>query len=145
MIWHTELPLLMPGAIGGLLLYEAQRAAGVRVALTGDGADELFGGYDVFRAARARRTLDASPLEPLRPSLFAAAARVGGQPRGLAAAVERDAATTARIAERHGGVVPPWYDAWQPPRRRARRALVARRARGAAGERAAGRLLRAGA
>ena len=45
MVWHTELPLLVPGAIGGLALAEAMRAAGIKVALTGDGADELFAGY----------------------------------------------------------------------------------------------------
>ena len=113
MIWHTELPLMMPGAIGGLLLSERQRAAGVRVALTGDGADELFGGYDVFRAARARRLLDGSPLRFARSSLFALAARLGGQPKGLAAAIERDARASDDIAARFGGVVPPWYDSWQ--------------------------------
>ncbi|HEY2744574.1 MAG TPA: asparagine synthase (glutamine-hydrolyzing), partial [Polyangia bacterium] len=75
MIWHTELPLIMPGAIGGLLLSERQRAAGVRVALTGDGADELLGGYDVFRAEKVRRALDGSPLRFARPWLFRAIAR----------------------------------------------------------------------
>ena len=113
MIWQTELPLLMPGAIGGLLLSERQRAAGVRVALTGDGADELFGGYDVFRAEKVRRTLDGSMLRFARPWLFRAVGRLSGQPRGLAAAVERDAARSDEVAAKHGGVVPPWYDVWQ--------------------------------
>jgi asparagine synthase (glutamine-hydrolysing) len=110
MLWHTELPLLMPGAIGGLELSEAQRAAGFRVALTGDGADELLGGYDVFRLARLRRALDASPLAPLQPGLLRLAAGLLGQPSGLAALLARPARDAARLAARSGGVVLPWAD-----------------------------------
>lgn len=110
MLWHTELPLLVPGAIGGLLLSEAQRAAGFRVALTGDGADELLGGYDVFRLARLRRGLDASPLAALQPSLLRLAAGLLGQPTGLAALLARPGRESARLAARSGGVVLPWAD-----------------------------------
>jgi asparagine synthase (glutamine-hydrolysing) len=113
MIRHLELPLLVPGAIGGLLLSRLQREVGVRVALTGDGADELLGGYDVFRAAKVRRSLDGSWLRFARPTIFGLASMVSGQPRGLAAMVDRDAEAEAEIAHAFGGVRPPWYDAWQ--------------------------------
>jgi asparagine synthase (glutamine-hydrolysing) len=62
MIAHLEVPMLMPGAIGGLLLSQRMRAEGFKVTLTGDGADELLGGYDVFRAAKARRLFGERPV-----------------------------------------------------------------------------------
>ena len=110
MLWHTELPMLVPGAIGGLRLSEAQRAAGFRVALTGDGADELFGGYDVFRLARVRGTLDATPLAGLQGALLAMSAAFTNQPRGLAALLVRSKAESASLAAKTGGVVLPWAD-----------------------------------
>lgn len=113
MIWHTEQPLLVPGAIGGLLLSALQREKGVRVALTGDGADELLGGYDVFRAAKLRRALDGSALRGARPAIFRSLARLTGQPTGLADVIETDAAAAEEIARIHGGVYPPWYDTWK--------------------------------
>ena len=112
-IWHLESPQLMPGAIGGLLLAARERAEGVPVVLTGDGADEIFGGYDVFRAARARRALDAPWLRPLRGSLIRAASRATGQPRGLGDWLARTGGSVADVARAYGGVCPPWYDAWR--------------------------------
>ena len=113
MLWHTEQPLLVPGAIGGLLLSARQRQEGVRVALTGDGADELLGGYDVFRVARLRRKLDSSWLRHARPMIFRALASITRQPSGLADVVETNAREAEEIARLHGGVYPPWYDTWR--------------------------------
>ena len=53
MVRALEMPQPIPVAIGGLLLAERERAEGVPVVVTGEGADEIFGGYDVFRASRA--------------------------------------------------------------------------------------------
>lgn len=107
MIEKLELPLLMPGAAVGLLLAEAARAGGVKVALTGDGADELLGGYDVFRASKARRALSwAGPLGGL---LLRAAVAVSGQPKGLAEVVQT-ARARASDSARAFGVEPPWLD-----------------------------------
>jgi asparagine synthase (glutamine-hydrolysing) len=113
MIWNLEVPQIVPGAIGGLLLSARERAEGVPVVLTGDGADELLGGYDVFRAARARRALDARWLDPLRPWIFRAAGRATGQPAGLADWMARTARPAGEVARAHGGVYPPWYDVWR--------------------------------
>ncbi|MHC0429889.1 asparagine synthase (glutamine-hydrolyzing) [Streptomyces sp. O3] len=50
---HLGQPNADPIALSTFALFRAVREAGFTVALTGDGADELFGGYDRIRAALA--------------------------------------------------------------------------------------------
>ncbi|MET9689989.1 asparagine synthase (glutamine-hydrolyzing) [Streptomyces sp. NPDC006514] len=50
-VWHLGQPNADPITLSTYALFDAVRAAGYRVALTGDAADELFGGYDRIRAA----------------------------------------------------------------------------------------------
>jgi asparagine synthase (glutamine-hydrolysing) len=52
-VWHMGQPNADPITISTYALFSAVRAAGFKVALTGDGADELFGGYDRLRDAMA--------------------------------------------------------------------------------------------
>jgi asparagine synthase (glutamine-hydrolysing) len=113
MIWNLELPLMVPGAIGGLLLSRAEREHGFLVTLTGDGADEVLGGYDVFRAGKVRRGLDRPLLRSMQGSIYRLAERFTKQPAGLADAMERAARDPADVMREHGGIYPPWYDVWQ--------------------------------
>src|SRR5262245_51948770 len=46
------------GTISTRLLYGKCRELGIKVALVGEGADELFGGYDVFRSGESRVPTD---------------------------------------------------------------------------------------
>jgi asparagine synthase (glutamine-hydrolysing) len=46
------------GTISTRLLYKKCRERGIKVALVGEGADELFGGYDVFRSSDSRAPAD---------------------------------------------------------------------------------------
>ena len=46
------------GTISTRLLYEKCREQGMKVVLVGEGADELFGGYDVFRSSASRAPVD---------------------------------------------------------------------------------------
>ncbi len=113
LVWHTEMPQVVPGAIGGLLLAERERGEGVPVVLTGDGADELLGGYDVFRAARARRFFERPSMRRLQPWAFRLAGRVTDQPQGLVDWMLATARPSAPVAAAYGGVVPPWFDVWR--------------------------------
>ena len=54
-LWHCEKPLLRTAPIPLFLLSEAVHESGFKVVLTGEGADEVFGGYNIFREAKVRR------------------------------------------------------------------------------------------
>jgi asparagine synthase (glutamine-hydrolysing) len=57
MIWHAEAPVVRTAPTPIMLLADSVREAGYKVVLTGEGADEAFGGYDIFKEAKVRRHL----------------------------------------------------------------------------------------
>ncbi len=54
-VWHAEAPMIRTAPTPMMLLADSVRAAGYKVVLTGEGADEAFGGYDLFKEAAIRR------------------------------------------------------------------------------------------
>jgi asparagine synthase (glutamine-hydrolysing) len=94
-VWHAEAPLLRTSPAPMYLLARLVREDGYKVVLTGEGADEVFGGYDIFKEAKlrrlwaqfpdsARRAALARRLYPYLPSLQrqpAAAVRAFFDPR----------------------------------------------------------------
>ncbi len=60
MVWHSDEPSADAGALPVWFLSEMSRAS-VTVALSGEGADELFGGYLTYLADRWARRLRAAP------------------------------------------------------------------------------------
>jgi asparagine synthase (glutamine-hydrolysing) len=66
----AEQPTLRTALAPLLRLSAAVRAAGLKVVLTGEGADELFAGYDIFREAKVRRFWARDPNSELRPLLL---------------------------------------------------------------------------
>lgn len=69
-IRHAERPLLRTAPVPLFLLSKTVREAGIKVVLTGEGADELFAGYDLFREAKVRRFWARDPSSTLRPLLL---------------------------------------------------------------------------
>jgi asparagine synthase (glutamine-hydrolysing) len=67
---HTEKTLVRTAPAPLFLLSQHVRRAGVKVVLTGEGADEMFAGYDLFREAKVRRFWARHPASPLRPKLL---------------------------------------------------------------------------
>ncbi|MEA2762488.1 MAG: hypothetical protein QOD47_1772, partial [Gemmatimonadaceae bacterium] len=54
-LWHAETPLMGTAAVWMYRLAKLTRAAGIKVVLTGNGADELFLGSDIFKESSVRR------------------------------------------------------------------------------------------
>src|SRR4051795_6949653 len=67
----AEKPILRTAPAPMLRLSGAVRDHGLKVVLTGEGADELFAGYDIFREDKVRRFWARDPSSELRPRLFA--------------------------------------------------------------------------
>jgi asparagine synthase (glutamine-hydrolysing) len=66
----AERPLLRTAPAPLYLLARLVREAGIKVVLTGEGADEMFAGYDLFREARVRRFWAREPGSRRRPLLL---------------------------------------------------------------------------
>jgi asparagine synthase (glutamine-hydrolysing) len=64
-VWHQDEPVADPSAIA---LYHVAELASeyVTVVLSGEGADELFGGYRIYREPQALRAFDWMPLSMKR-------------------------------------------------------------------------------
>jgi asparagine synthase (glutamine-hydrolysing) len=69
-IAHAERPILRTAPAPLFLLSKLVRDAGIKVVLTGEGADEMFAGYDLFREAKVRRFWARAPHSNWRPRLL---------------------------------------------------------------------------
>jgi asparagine synthase (glutamine-hydrolysing) len=69
-VWHTEKPILRTAPAPLYMLSGLVREHGYKVVLTGEGADEILGGYDIFKEAKIRRFVAARPESRTRPLLL---------------------------------------------------------------------------
>lgn len=69
-VWHAETAIVRTAPAPMMLLSREVRAAGYKVVLTGEGADEVFGGYDLFKEARVRRFWARNPESRIRPLIL---------------------------------------------------------------------------
>jgi len=69
-IWHAESVILRTAPTPLMLLSDRVRSDGYKVVLTGEGADEVFGGYDIFKEAKIRRFWARQPQSKMRPRIL---------------------------------------------------------------------------
>jgi len=69
-IRHAERPILRTAPAPLYVLSDLVRRQGIKVVLTGEGADEMFGGYDLFREGKVRRFWARQPGSVRRPRLL---------------------------------------------------------------------------
>jgi asparagine synthase (glutamine-hydrolysing) len=69
-VWHSEAPLLRAAPLPLFKLSELVNDNNVKVVLSGEGADEIFGGYDIFREVKIRAYLKMHPNSAWRQQLF---------------------------------------------------------------------------
>jgi asparagine synthase (glutamine-hydrolysing) len=69
-IWHSEIPLLRTAPVPMYLLSALVRSENIKVVITGEGADELLGGYNIFKEAIIRQFWAKDPASKYRPLLL---------------------------------------------------------------------------
>jgi len=69
-VWHAESPLLRTAPAPLYALSGLVREQDFKVVLTGEGADEVFGGYNILREAKVRAFWARDPESASRPRLL---------------------------------------------------------------------------
>jgi asparagine synthase (glutamine-hydrolysing) len=69
-IWHTETPILRTSPAPMFMLSKLVQDHNYKVVLTGEGADEILAGYNIFKETKVRRFWAKDPESKLRPLLL---------------------------------------------------------------------------
>jgi len=69
-VWHAEKPLIRTAPVPLFQLSGLVRQHGFKVVLSGEGSDEVLGGYDIFKEAKVRAWWARRPESKLRPMLL---------------------------------------------------------------------------
>jgi len=69
-VYHAEAPLLRTSPIPMMKLSSLVRSNNIKVVLTGEGADEMLGGYNIFKETLIRYFWSKQPDSRLRPLLL---------------------------------------------------------------------------
>ena len=69
-IWHTETPIIRTAPTPLFMLSKLVRESNFKVVLTGEGADEIFAGYNIFKEDKIRRFWARQPDSKWRPRLL---------------------------------------------------------------------------
>lgn len=69
-VWHAEKPMTRTAPAPLYLLAGLVRQNGIKVVLTGEGSDEIFGGYNIFLEDKIRRFWAKRPESKMRPGLL---------------------------------------------------------------------------
>lgn len=69
-VWHTETPLLRTAPTPMKILSKSVKDDKTKVVITGEGADELLGGYNIFKETKIRQFWAKDPKSVYRPLLL---------------------------------------------------------------------------
>ena len=69
-LWHTETPMLRTAPVPLFRLSGLVRENAIKVVVTGEGADEILAGYNIFKEAKIRRFWAREPGSKKRPLLL---------------------------------------------------------------------------
>lgn len=69
-VWHSEVPLLRTAPAPMSFLAKSVKDQNIKVVITGEGADELLGGYNIFKETKIRRFWAKDPASKYRPLLL---------------------------------------------------------------------------
>lgn len=69
-VWHSEAPLLRTAPTPMSLLAKNVKDHNIKVVITGEGADELLGGYNIFKETKIRRFWAKDSKSKYRPLLL---------------------------------------------------------------------------
>lgn len=69
-VWYSEIPLTRTAPAPMLLLSKLVRENNIKVVVTGEGSDEILGGYDIFKETAIRRFWASQPRSSIRPLLL---------------------------------------------------------------------------
>jgi asparagine synthase (glutamine-hydrolysing) len=69
-VWHAEQPVVRTAPVPMYLLSGLVAREGFKVAMTGEGSDEWFAGYSIFKEDRIRRFWARRPGSTMRPQLL---------------------------------------------------------------------------
>ncbi|MEK7286637.1 MAG: asparagine synthase (glutamine-hydrolyzing) [Nitrospirota bacterium] len=69
-LWHMEKPVVRTAPAPLFMLSQLVRDARYKVVLTGEGSDEILGGYDIFKEAKVRHFWGRHPESQMRPRLL---------------------------------------------------------------------------
>ncbi len=69
-VWYAEKPMMRTAPAPLYALSRLVRQSNIKVVLTGEGADEVFGGYNIFKEDKVRRFWARQPQSAIRPLLL---------------------------------------------------------------------------
>ncbi|HCY74487.1 MAG TPA: asparagine synthase (glutamine-hydrolyzing) [Ignavibacteriales bacterium] len=69
-VYYGEKPIIRAAPVPLYLLSKKVRDEGYKVVLTGEGADEIFGGYNIFKETKVRKFWSVNPDSQFRPKLL---------------------------------------------------------------------------
>lgn len=69
-VWHSEIPVLRTAPVPMYCLSRKVRENNIKVVITGEGADEVLAGYDIFKESIIREFWSRQPDSKYRPLLL---------------------------------------------------------------------------